>query len=434
MAAFLCLFLSGCAEHVERGAPPEQNLVGPFEFLNSQPSSDFNKAYQAYQQGYFSDSRSQLKKVLHDDANHFPALLTIGYTYMAEKNFELAERYVRQALTISPDYSQAHFALAQILEMQNNYEGALAELNEVARLNSEYPGIEQTKNIFTLKATEFYLDKGKSLADSDPNEAIRYLEAAEVLAPEITQVPLQIAEIHLKQRNCPEALKYLEKTGGELPQGFEAKSNLADCYSEAGKEDLALKIYSELQTERPDDPEIRSKMERTEKLLAFRNMPEEFQEISSAERVNRAQLAALLITNLEFLQKYAASHSQIITDTLNHWAHNYIRKVVDLGMMDLFPNRTFQPNRTITKLELARAASRVLEILERNEGRTVTASGQQLAEIPDVASAHVYYGMIAKAVSAGVVSLDADGWFHPSRPVSGAEAMSMVNRLKTLSE
>lgn len=423
-----------CAERVQRGAPPELKLLSPFEFLNSNPGPDFNKAYQAYQQGYYSDSRSQLKKILQNDSSNFPATLAIGYTYMAEKNFALAEKYVRQALEISPAYAQAHFALAQTLEQQNDYEGALAELNEVARLNPEYPELEQNRNIFTLKATELYLSKGKSLAVSDPAEAIRYFEAAAALAPEISQISLEIAQIYLKQKNCAEGMKYLEKAGNEMPQDFEPQSNLADCLVEAGEQDQALNLYQKLQAQRPEDPEIRNKIENVQKVLAFQSMPEEFQAISSAERVNRAQLAALLVTNLKFLQKYAASHSQIITDTLNHWAHNYIRKVVDLGMIDLFPNRTFQPNRAITKLELARAASRVLEILERNEGRTTPASGQQLELIPDISSGHVYYSMIAKALSAGVVSLDADGSFHPGRPVSGAEAMSMVNRLKILSE
>jgi tetratricopeptide (TPR) repeat protein len=434
-AALLCLLALSCAERIELGAPPELKLVDPFEFLNSIPDPEFNKAYANYQQGYYSKSRSQLKKIVDDDATNFPALLTIGYTYVAEKNFSLAEKYVRQALEISPGYPQAHFALALILEQQNNYEGALAELNEVVRLNPDYPDLEQNRNIFTLKATEFYLNKGRTLADGDPAGAIRYFEAAAALAPEIPQIPLQIAEIYLKQKNCTQGMKYLEKAGSEaMPEDFEAQSNLANCYKEAGEAAKALTLYQQLKAQKPDDPELRTKIENVEKILAFESMPEEFQAISSAERVNRAQLAALLVTNLEFLQKYAASHSQIITDTLNHWAHNYIRKVVDLGMMDLFPNRTFQPNRSITKLELARAASRVLEILERNEGRPVPASGQQPELIPDISTGHVYYSMISRAVSAGVVSIDADGSFHPGRPVSGAEAMSMVNRLKMIAE
>lgn len=423
-----------CAERVQRGAPPELKLVSPFEFLNSNPGPDFNKAYQAYQQGYYSESRSQLKKILQDDSSNFPVALTIGYTHIAEKNYELAEKYVRQALEISPEYAQAHFALAQILEQKNDYEGALAELNEVTRLNPGYPELGQNRNIFILKATESYLTRGRSLAASDPAEAVRYFEAAAALAPEIPQIQLEIAQIYLRQKNCTEGMKYLKKAGDELPQDSETLFNLADCLAEAGEQEQALNLYQKLQAERPEDTAIRNKIENVQKDLAFESMPEEFQGISSAERINRAQLAALLVTNLEFLQKYAASRSQIITDTLNHWAHNYIRKVVDLAMMDLFPNRTFQPNRAITKLELARAASRVLEILERNEGRTLPASGQQPELIPDISGGHVYYAMVAKALSAGVVSLDADGSFHPGRPVSGAEAMSMVNRLKILSE
>jgi len=106
---------------------------------------------------------------------------------------------------------------------------------------------------------------------------------------------------------------------------------------------------------------------------------------------------------------------------------------VNLGIIDLFPNRSFQPNLEITRLELAKAASRILEILEMNENKTFSGTNSPVA-IPDISSQNVFYPMISKTLSTGVLTLDADGRFHPSRSVSGAEVLSLVNRLKEITE
>lgn len=54
--------------------------------------------------------------------------------------------------------------------------------------------------------------------------------------------------------------------------------------------------------------------------------------------------------------------------------------------------------------------------------------------IDDVPNGNIYHGMVTKTLQAGVLSLDTDGRFHMNRPVSGAEAQSVVNRLQVLSE
>ncbi len=149
--------------------------------------------------------------------------------------------------------------------------------------------------------------------------------------------------------------------------------------------------------------------------------------------MSRAQLAAYLVINLEILQKYSSENPQIIVDIIQHWAQSYIQKVVNLGIMDVFPNRTFQPNQPVSKLELAKAASRVMEIIEMN-GRHRYPADAGPAVIPDVPPGHMHYGLISKPVAAGILSLDGDGRFHGSRRVSGSEAISVVNRLKALTE
>lgn len=409
--------------------PPKATLENPFEFLDRRPDSSFQEAYAAYQQGDQAKARTEFMKLLQKSPDDSAMQLAVAYTYLADADAGSAESYTRKALDLNPDYAQAHFLLASLYESKQDYDNALKELDEVNRINPTYPGAQQSRNILRIKGTEAHINEAHRLAESDPAAALHHYKLAEQLAPEITQVKVDIANLLLKQKNCTDALPYLHAVIEDNP---DLKLPLADCLVELRQNDEALQIYEQLREANPDDPDLQSKIKETEKTIAISKLPDEYQQISTTSELSRAQLAALLAMNLEVLEKYNPPSTQIIVDILNHWAAPFIQKMVELQIMDSFPNRTFQPSQPLTKVELAKAASRIVEILA-NEGKTIP-ENQQATDIPDVPISNIYYPMISKVLSAGVLTLDADGRFHPSRPVSGAEALSMVNHLKSLSE
>jgi tetratricopeptide (TPR) repeat protein len=367
--------------------------------------------------------------MLKNSPDYSPAYLAIGYTYLAEENLDQAEQYIRKSLEITPEYLQAYFALAHLLEMKQDYDGAVAELNEVEKLDPNYPSIQQTRNILKLKSTEQHLSQARALAESNPDEALNNLQRAREIAPEIPEIPLQIATILIRQDKCEEAVPYLEEAMKQAPDNLEIQKQLAACMESLKNYERAISLYQAIYAEQPPGPEGPKKIEMLQKKLAIQRLPEEFHTISTTDQISRSQLAALIIVNLEFLSKYKSLNSSIIVDTFDNWAKNFIQRCVDLGIMDIYPNRTFQPELPITKLELAKAASRLMEILETNKGVQVKKSE---ITVPDVSTRNIYGPMIAQTVSAGLLSLDADGNFHPARPVSGAEAISMVNRVQSI--
>jgi tetratricopeptide (TPR) repeat protein len=235
----------------------------------------------------------------------------------------------------------------------------------------------------------------------------------------------------LRENNCTEAVAYLKIAVERNPENSDAKEQLAQCLVELEEHQQALNLYEELLAAEPDNPRIKKQIETLKKTIYVRNLPSEYQAIPRTDQITRSQFASYLMLHLEFLQSYRTSESKIIVDSIHHWAQSYIQQTVNLGLIDLFPNRTFQPNLPITRLELAKAASRVLEILQSTGSKSIP-SGEVV--VPDVSSGNVYYPIVAKSISAGVLSLDADGRFHGSRPVSGAEIISTVNRLKSLAE
>lgn len=427
----IAVVIVSCAERSVL-SPPKTDLVDPTKFLKTEPAPAYSDGYSAYRAGDQRQARIAFQKALKKNPRYYPAFLGIAYTYIAEGNADFAERYVRRALDAEPDYVQAHFALASILEGRQDYEGALAELGTVQGLRPDYPGAEQNRNILRLKSVETHLSEARKLASSDPEKALEHYAKAREMAPEVNQIPMEMAQLLAQQSRCAEAIPYLQDALKESPSDAEVQLQLADCLVDQQQYEEALPLYEAVAESKPGD-EIRAKLESTRKIIAFHKMPDEYQQIPHAEQVNRAQLAALLVTELPFLQKYNVAGSEIMVDILNHWAKNYIQRVVDLSIMEVFPNRTFEPQQPITRLELAKAASRLVQILSTSEEKQIPVAAENM-EIPDISSTNINYPLVSTALSAGVLSLDADGRFHPGRSVSGAEVQSMVNRLKTLSE
>jgi tetratricopeptide (TPR) repeat protein len=426
------LLLQACAARGPERVTPRTDLGDPLLGTELAPSPEYAKAYKTYLSGDQKRARSRFLKITEESPNYYPAYLGIAYTYLAEDRSEFAESYIGRALEVNPDYAQAHFVLANILEVRQNYAAAMDQLKEVERINPNFPNLEQARNVLLLKATEQYLNMGRELAEKNPQEALKYLKAAHDMAPEVPQIPVDIANILVKQNNCREAVSYLKIAVEKNPDDFDVKQKLGACLLQLEEYTQAQAVYEQLAFQAPQNVEVQERLEEINRQIFIQNLPSDYQVIPHTSEITRSQFAAYLVIQLEALQKYGGGNQQIIVDIIHHWAQNYIQKVVNLGIMDVFPNRTFQPDQPITKLELAKAASRIMEIIELSGHGKFPADPS--LNIPDVPAGHMNYRLVAKPVSARVISLDADGRFHPSRRVSGTEAISVVNQLKSFLE
>jgi hypothetical protein len=92
--------------------------------------------------------------------------------------------------------------------------------------------------------------------------------------------------------------------------------------------------------------------------------------------------------------------------------------------MDPYPNHTFQPGAVVRRVELARAASRALDRL-----------GVPRAGAPtpvDMSRSHLDYDAVERVLGAGLMGLGASSAFEPWRPVSGREAIDVVDGVERL--
>jgi hypothetical protein len=118
----------------------------------------------------------------------------------------------------------------------------------------------------------------------------------------------------------------------------------------------------------------------------------------------------------------------VVTDARTHWATTWIMSVTRAGLMEAYPNHTFQPRTGVTRVELAQVVIRVLSVLGALPARPAR------PVINDVPGDHLSYQAVAAAVATGVLPLLDGGLFRPARPVSGAEAIEVVGRLEKLAK
>ena len=153
-------------------------------------------------------------------------------------------------------------------------------------------------------------------------------------------------------------------------------------------------------------------------------MPEEYRRIPSASRVTRADLAALVAARVMALRRVGPGEPRVAVDISSSWAREPIATVLALEVMDVYPNHTFQPGATVRRVDLARCAAQVLDRL-----RWPRAAAPAPADMP---RSHLDFDAVERALGAGVMTLSADGSFEPWRPVSGREAIEVVDAVARL--
>jgi hypothetical protein len=115
-----------------------------------------------------------------------------------------------------------------------------------------------------------------------------------------------------------------------------------------------------------------------------------------------------------------------------HWAAPWILVVTRAGLMEVYPNHTFQPAATVRRADLAQAASKVLNLIATSNPRVAATLKSATRRFPDVPETHLSYAAAAAAVGSGVMTVGADGTFGLARPVTGSEALAAVGKLEEL--
>ena len=385
-----------------------------------------------------------------------------AWLFLQAGDLDEAERGFTAALRRSPEFHPSGAGLGFVGLARGQVDTAVARFDQVLVWSPVY-----------LPAL---LGRGEALLVGDRvGEAIESFEAALVADPGLTSLRQRVAELRFvglrdqvararaaraAGRN-PEARAAYERVIAASPDSGFLYIELADVERRLGDTDAALErlgraaeldanvgapwlLMSEIYLARGDLDRAEQTLRRAHAIEPGENtargladlearrrtasLPLEYRAIETAEAITRGQLAAVIGVRFEtLLADAAAGRTSIITDARGHWGYGWVLAVAGAGIMDPDTNYRFQPERVVTRAELARAAVRVLHL---GDARSGPVAGR--ASFSDLAPGHLSYPAASEAVAAGVLEPLEQNTFQPGRPVSGAEVMVVMGRLSDL--
>jgi S-layer homology domain len=251
------------------------------------------------------------------------------------------------------------------------------------------------------------------------------VEAVRV-SPESAVLYRDLGIVEARLNALDDAIAHLRKSVALDGGDARALTALGDALEKSGDFEGAIDAYQSAVGLDGSDATRRT-IERIRDRASTTRFPAEYRAIAQLPQITRGHLAALIGLRLRELLAAPGRRGPTVvaTDVGGHWASTWIMAVTRANLMDVYANHTFQPAATVRRVDLAQVVARVVAMIDPGSGRP-----QARPTIADVPADHLSYSDVAVAVSSGVMELVDGGMFRPSRGVSGAEAIAVVDRLE----
>ncbi len=245
------------------------------------------------------------------------------------------------------------------------------------------------------------------------------------------------------------------------PENSEAYYRRGKCYKKAYKFSKAaddfkkvLDLDKEFTEEANKEWELVQKIERASPGTKVGN------KIALVDKISRADISALYIQELK-IDKLVSKKRPVksetgfkapndpremkpdsivkmedVTDIKGHWAKNFIMDIIELDIRGLepYPDHTFHPDELINRGEFAMMVEDALIAILGDESLATKHIGSSESRFPDVNPSHPAYNAICNAVDKGVMKAEMNGKFGLDKPVSGADALLTIRKLKDLNK
>jgi tetratricopeptide (TPR) repeat protein len=422
--ALAAVLLSSCAK--PQAAPPHPPESGEYLFpswpageLRPDQERRIHTAWRSLLAGDATAAERELQKALQRDPGLVPAATALAYARLAQGRIAEAGRGFEEVLRRRTDYVPAVAGAAQAAQRAGDSEAALRLYGRAQSLAPEDPLLRRRLAEVRLQVTEKRVaDARGAIQAGRVDEAVAQYRAALEAAPELAGLRLELATLLADRGEKAEAVSVLE---GDPSQDRQALLHLAQLLEEMKEHDRALEAYRRLLARDPHDEEALRRSQEVRQALELQQMPEEYRAIAAAPRISRAELAALLAVKVTALSRIPAGPPRVAIDISGSWARDHILKALGLDLMDVYPNHTFQPGATVRRGELARAVARVLDLLKWPSAPTPA--------LADMTAGNLFYNAAARVVAAGLMDLSPAGAFEAWRPVSGQEAVDVIEGL-----
>lgn len=425
IASAVLLLAAACAKRPVVPIPEAEDYLFPAPAKGELSADESRGLRTAWEEVMAADSRSALRRLdkLRARAPGRPSLDTAAaYAMLRAGRAAEAQAGFERVLAASPAYVPALVGGGSAALRRGDASAAL-DLYKLAQSVAPADALVR-KRLASLKlqvADRHIARAEEALSAGDLEAASREYEGAIAAAPEVAGLRLSLADVRLKQSDPEGAIAALssDPTGDR-----QVRLRLGGVYLQQGDFARAEGLYVALLARDPSDAAARAGLLAVRDSREAATMPEEYRRIPDSPRVTRADLAALMMVRIKGLRRAPPGEPQVAVDISGSWAREQIASALAMDVLDVYPNHTFQPGATVRRVDMARAAARVLEMV-----------GWPRAAAPeptDMTSAHLDFDAVERVLGAGVMGLTPAGAFEPWRPVSGREALEVVDSLARL--
>ena len=361
----------------------------------------------------------------------YPAQAGAGYVDLARRAYDDALADFGAALGQRPDYVPALVGRGQALLGLKRDAEAVAAFEAALAADPSLADVRRRIEVLRFRSAQELVEGARAAAREGRLEDARaaYRRAIEG-SPGSGFLHRELALVERRWGDSRTALAELRRALEIDPHDAEALVQMGEIFEQRLDYAGAEAAYREAYAIDPGE-ELARRIESAAENARLATLPPEFHAIAEAEPITRAELAALIGIKLGELLKAAPERQVVITDVRNHWAQPWIAEVARAGVIDAYANHTFQPRTPVRRGDLAAAASR-LALLAAGSEATREAWTSARPELADIGPGHLVYPAVAVAVASGVMPPVEGGRFAVTRPVSGAEAIDVLDRIQAL--
>ncbi len=438
LAVLLLVLAAGCARRtpppVMPASPAFPDFVQPVPSTSLPPGlgADLQTAWAYLQSGDPGAADRVYARVLRAAPGAAAALAGQGYAALARDDEQRALAQFDAALASEPGLASAYVGRGQALLRLGQAADALESFE---RAQAADPRLDLAPRIETLRfrVLDDLIGQARGLADrGDVDGARAAYERALKASPQSAVLYRELAAVERRAGRHDEARAHLEAALNLDPADRQAHVMLGEIQEASGAVEEALASYVAAQRIE-STPELESRIAALRERADLARLPEAFRTLASRPAASRADLAAALGLRLPgVLARAPERPTPVLTDLRDHWAQTWALGAVRAGVMDAFPNHTFQPEAVVRRADLAAAAARVIDLLASLGDRRAGEWRQATVSFPDVPPEHPSHADAAAAVAAGVMERGPGGAFEPTRAVTGAELLETVARLQRL--
>ena len=402
----------------------------PQELAGTPAAAEHERAWAHLQAGDLDEAERAFTAVLQTSPQFHPSAAGLGYVGLARGQAEAAVAHFDQAIARTSDYVPALLGRGEALLVADRVDEAIESFQ--AALVAD-PGLTLLRQRvaelrFVGLGDQVERARGASAAGRYAEARTAY-ERVIAASPESGFLYIELAEVERRQGDTDAALERLNRAVELDSTVVAAWVLMSEIYLARGDLERAEQALRRVDALEPTEDSAR----RLTDLEARRHeatLPPEYREIATAEAITRGQLAALIGMRFEtLLADSSAGPAAIITDARDHWAWERVIAVTEAGIMEIDTNYRFQPERGVTRAELAHI---VVRLLRRPAGAGAVSPTRARTSFSDLAPDHLDYPAAAEAVASGVLPSLEQNRFQPNRRVSGAEASTALGHVGDL--